>query len=598
MSATASRIQEEEIRGCPSVCCSRQVFLLSLAVSLLLPTGCFSPQYYEQSKNFLDQGRYRDALGAVDKALAEGPRSTALLMERAALYEKLERWNDALRDYDEVLQRDHRHRRAFIARGKLLERFKRYEEARFDFEKALALKKDDFDVALLHARVLNRLGKHEEAIEELTRILSVQTGNTEALFERGKAYFAQAKYAAARKDLALVLAERPGDVEVLRMQGIASVRLGEDQAGIRYLTTAVSARPDLPLAYLARGIAFQRTGENEAALKDLEEAERQGVVLGTKGMMARLLAAAGLDRREILYRTAEDLLSIDSTLVTVYRVRAESYEKQGRNTEAIADYERLSELEPRNPEWARRLALLWREEGDSERERKELDRYRRLGGGEESLLWRRWELVRSAGDEEEKLETASDLLERGIRVPEVAAARALLFAGRERWKEAAEDFDRAALPGEEEREVLRVRAMAYDRAGRYPEALREYERALRADVLSREEIHRYADLAEQQGDIDTVLRLITRLLSEASYQNALKLRQKRVELLTNLGREEEALAEIDWLLKNGVEKAQYYLRRGWKFSREGRYSAALKDFERAKAEDPRIPATDFPDWFR
>lgn len=132
------------------------------------PPGDF---YTETGSNYLQDGRYEDALADFDKALKEAPRHRGAMMGRALVFTQMGRHEDAEAEYtavirhlEETLAPDDRTGRgalyaAYANRGIIKDRQNRFREALADYIEAIKI---DQELAETGPGWLNRFLYYDE----------------------------------------------------------------------------------------------------------------------------------------------------------------------------------------------------------------------------------------------------------------------------------------------------------------------------------------------------------------------------------------------------------------------------------------------------
>lgn len=127
--------------------------------------------------NYLGQiqertGRTQEALTSYGNAINLVPNSTEFLLNRAALYMRLENDDRALYDYTAVLEQKPDNQEALFFRAYLRTGKRMYKEARLDYEKLIELNPNN-EKAILGLALLNdKDNRPQEAMEQITSLIS------------------------------------------------------------------------------------------------------------------------------------------------------------------------------------------------------------------------------------------------------------------------------------------------------------------------------------------------------------------------------------------------------------------------------------------
>jgi protein O-GlcNAc transferase len=189
------------------------------------------------------QGRPADALNFFDRAAALRP-GFAILSNRGAALQMLNRFEEALASYDQALALQPGNAVLLYNRGRALQDLGRFDEALASYDGAL--RSDANFVGALNNRgnTLRSLKRYPEALASYDRALAVQPGYAEAHYNRGNMQWSvNGNYGAAVRDLEQAVALDPnydnalGELLYLRMHGgdwrdFEALR-GQVNAGVR-----------------------------------------------------------------------------------------------------------------------------------------------------------------------------------------------------------------------------------------------------------------------------------------------------------------------------------------------------------------------------
>lgn len=201
-----------------------------------------------------------------------------------------------------------------MAQAESLMKEKKWTEAIQVYNEVLAMNSNANAIALVgQAECLYNLNSVEQAVTAVSRAL-IQPGATmfpglqeRAVLLRGRIYLDMGRYREAMEDLGAALQANPGNPEANYLSGKASLRMiatantgGLDQGaqatllqGVAMLQRAIELKPNFGEAYLERGRILFRLGEMDFAIQDHEQATR---ILGPSSDAAADLGVA-LSRR-------------------------------------------------------------------------------------------------------------------------------------------------------------------------------------------------------------------------------------------------------------------------------------------------------------
>jgi tetratricopeptide (TPR) repeat protein/tRNA A-37 threonylcarbamoyl transferase component Bud32 len=249
----------------------------------------------------------KEALRAIQQALAIGPQVALLYRARADIRLGQDDLLAALQDYDRAVGLDPAGSKAQaenqLGRGRVLLRLNQPSEALKAFDAVLKLRKADAEAHRLRAEALLDLGQFAEAALAFDRCL--KAGKPRADVYRGRA-LARSKlghFEGAVDDYALALALRPNDSRVHALRGWVYLVTGTPHWALRDFQEAVRLGAKDGDAYSGRGRALAQLGRPREAVADGEEALRRGpktarLLFNVACIFARAGAEAGQDRRE------------------------------------------------------------------------------------------------------------------------------------------------------------------------------------------------------------------------------------------------------------------------------------------------------------
>ncbi len=143
--------------------------------------------------------RYDDAIKVLTAAIANDPKETRLLAQRADAYAHCEQYAKAIDDYNKLLTMKPRNAPGYCNRGKLYEKLGDVKKAVADYSSAIALGARYHDV---RARLYIRREQWQLALADLTAAMKeVDEGNVMSIYtDRAKVYDKLGKAALAEKD--------------------------------------------------------------------------------------------------------------------------------------------------------------------------------------------------------------------------------------------------------------------------------------------------------------------------------------------------------------------------------------------------------------
>ena len=270
-------------------------------------------------------GRIPEALTCVDHALRLQPNLFDAHCNRSAILIDLQRPAEALGSADRAIAIRPGDAQSHNNRGEALRRMKRYEEAIACYDAALRGRPDFGDAYFNRALALIELGRFEPALHSVESALAIQPGSAEMHYQRGQVLW----------------------------------KLNRLDEAVRALDAAIGLQPDFVKAHGFRAELVSELGCFDEALSSCERAiELQPDQADLHGNRANILFSLG--------RVEESLASYDKALALDPKIAVTGYAGRGivfahgkRFVEAIADLEKVVELDPEQP-WVRGHLLYYR----------------------------------------------------------------------------------------------------------------------------------------------------------------------------------------------------------------------------------------------
>lgn len=272
------------------------------------------PDLTANADNFFEQGRYKDAAAAYDRAISGNPDDATLLWKRAQCRLNLNQKELAVQDLDRLLAANPLHESGLRERAKLKEDAGSYASAVSDLTALLELNAQDAD-ALLQRGVLNhRMAKFDIAVKDLTQALKLQPSLHSARYRRGLALQQLNQTGAALADLEAAIKADPKNADYLYSRGNLFASQSINKRAIEDYAQAVSIRPTHAAAWYNYGNMLFPSGKIQQAIDCWDKA-----------------------------------IEIQPDLFRAYNNRAAAHVQLKQYQKAIDDYQMTLEL---NPEYA------------------------------------------------------------------------------------------------------------------------------------------------------------------------------------------------------------------------------------------------------
>jgi tetratricopeptide (TPR) repeat protein len=172
------------------------------------------------------QGRYPEALTAIDTVLELTPDDATTLAERGYILWKLGRLPEALADLDRAIALDDQIAPAWLNRGNVLLDLGRQEEAEQSFTRSVAID-PQYAKGWNHLGIVRQSrGDRIAAREAFNRAIALDAQDADAIYNRGTLHAEMGDIAAALADFATALAKNPSRPEAHYNRAILLLRSG------------------------------------------------------------------------------------------------------------------------------------------------------------------------------------------------------------------------------------------------------------------------------------------------------------------------------------------------------------------------------------
>jgi tetratricopeptide (TPR) repeat protein/tRNA A-37 threonylcarbamoyl transferase component Bud32 len=292
----------------------------------------------EYAEAHANRGLAHMALSQTDAALRDFSRAIELnpdyipaYTERVEIYRKRNQHAEAVRDCTRLLELGADKAQLYEKRAAAYRALNQAEDARQDIERLIELNPKNLQARAAHADLLLAMGRYAEVRDEYSAILKAAPKAVAIWRARGIVNWQKLKdFDAALVDFEEWARLAPNEAEAHRC--IGAIQLGRRQYGpaLAALQKAIDQRPGYPEAIWAQAFIYLRQGKLEQALKELDP------------LVAKLP---------------------DCPPETL-NVRGDVYLAQGRLPEAAADFRRMTELKPKEPEAYVCLARVYEKQGE------------------------------------------------------------------------------------------------------------------------------------------------------------------------------------------------------------------------------------------
>jgi serine/threonine protein kinase/tetratricopeptide (TPR) repeat protein len=281
--------------------------------------------YFEWAFCHFRLGNLHDALVGFTACTHLKPDAPWPYYNRGTVHYQLKQYDQASADFDAAVERDPGYARAYFNRSLCWSAKAQTDRALEDLGRAIAANADYALAYFQRAQIYRQLQRHREARDDLSAVLRLQPGRADCYLQRGFTNLLLKDFDAALDDCRQ--AARLQATHPMPHYLIGIIHLGRRHYDLALLPLekALSLQADFDRPRLARAQLYLRQGKLTEALADVDY------------VLQRLPPAK---RHKVL------------------NDRADVYRAMGRLHDAVADYERSLELEPKQLEAYVGLALV------------------------------------------------------------------------------------------------------------------------------------------------------------------------------------------------------------------------------------------------
>lgn len=191
-----------------------------------------------------------------------------------------------------------------------------------------------------------------DAIASLSELLKEAPSHPEAQSLRALSFLRKGNRLNARLDAQQALSRNAQDPRARFVLGVCLLKEKQFTYAVRELTAAIAGDSGNAEAYYSRAQANAELQIWEDVVADLREASRLSPDLGSRPETALLTVRAleGSDKPDEAVQEASRWIDRNKKDVAMLLKRAGLYSEQGKPKEALADYERVLAIEPKNEE--------------------------------------------------------------------------------------------------------------------------------------------------------------------------------------------------------------------------------------------------------
>ena len=337
---------------------------------------------------FLFLGDAFDGMRQLDKALTNYSRTIELRPRKAygwylrgRTYEKLEHFKSAVLDYDEAIERDPKLWAAYQGRGRSKYVQGYYDEAEEDLQVVLEHEPDNSVAKNLLAKInhpenpfdtiekcnkaiaanptnpipyhvmgdkLRMIGRYEESLPYYTKALELNPRPGAYWYERGRSYEKLGRWAEAAADYSEFLRIQPASHVYHGYRANAYYHDGHYDKSLADLNRAITLQPGRANYYSMRARTFLALDKPREGLADCEKSLGLVPQNNFQALYWRAACREALNEPRAAIEDYSRIISEDENWFNTLQRRGEQYFNLREYTNAMRDFQRVMELQPKN----------------------------------------------------------------------------------------------------------------------------------------------------------------------------------------------------------------------------------------------------------
>lgn len=252
------------------------------------------------------------ALADFNAAIELDPTNPEYRLTRADFYNNQQKYDEAIADIDAVIEQHPEAAGSYLVKSALYRQQGKYAEALATLDKAAELAPSAPGVAQQRGEIYSVQGEFPKAIEQFSKVLEMHPGLLLPLLYRAQAYLNDKQYDKALVDIEAVLKADPNLSDALGMKALTLASLERFPEAITELKKLTDQEPEQPEYQLQLALYYLYAKQ-----------PREAIAAYT------------------------DLLKEDADNYAALRGRADAYLNIGEHANAVADFKKAFEVEPK-----------------------------------------------------------------------------------------------------------------------------------------------------------------------------------------------------------------------------------------------------------
>ncbi|MCA2716869.1 serine protease [Microcystis sp. M169S2] len=583
--------------------------------------------WYGKALVYNRQYQYRDALEAIEKALATLPTReqgsefhAEILHERGSLYWALSlgQYEKAIESYEQAIKIFPRNpnyynslstllviRQSFIRqdvrqydraleainraieiaprsgwysnRGMLYGAWKKWDLALADYNKALALNPNNARAYINRADVYKERKEFDLALADYNRAIEIDANFAGAYASRGIFYMARKKWDLALADYNRAISIDPDNPILSFPRGIFYHFQGRNELALADFTRVIDSYSYQAVAYIMRGLAYVSLKKWDLALADLNRAieldPNSAFGYGGRGGLYE-----GRREWDLALADYNRAIELDPNSAASYEARGNLYNKQQKWDLAIADYSRAIELG--NFDGYSRRGSVYFQQQKWDLALADYNKAIETAPNPELAYFQRGALYELQKKGDLALADYSQAIRLNPYFELFYRFRGSLYYRQNQLDLALADYNKAIELNSNEAVLYYNRGKIYQQQQKWDLALSDYSRSIELDPNCSSAYLQLGRLYFQQKNWDLALASITRSIEIDGKPDSYFMRGK---VYLQLGKWDLALADLNKAIDLNSQGDNAYSLRGDIYRIQKKWDLALADLDRAIA---------------
>lgn len=244
------------------------IFIFAWRTQALARRPKTAEEYEKRGIQLLLEGHVREAVAALEKAIALDPQEPTNYVNCAIGYKRLGAYDKAIAAYTKAIKLNPKTAFYYSGRGACYCRKGRNDKAIADFTRAIAHDGKNPDYYLNRGFSYLKKGDYTRAVADFSETIEKNPTRANTYFKRGLAYFYKGEYSKAVLDFTQVIIFEPGNASAFQNRGTSYLKRGDDARALADYTRAIQLKPDKADLYLLRGLMNERLGRYAKAVSD------------------------------------------------------------------------------------------------------------------------------------------------------------------------------------------------------------------------------------------------------------------------------------------------------------------------------------------